>query len=153
MTSDQGRVLYQGRYEPAGFEICVTTNWCIVNGTRYPMSGLSMFGSSRGRHDLRQGRRVIGLAIVTIVLVLVSIAICGGWTRQLWVALVVAVVATAAVTALPAVLGTALRRPYQIWARYRGAPVLLFTTRDPEQHGQVARALMRARDLSEEGRT
>jgi hypothetical protein len=145
MTSD--RVLYQGRSETGTSEICVTTRWCTANGTRYPIAGLAMLGHSRGRRYSRGGRKVVGLVAVTIVLVVAAVVIARGWTRQIWVALGATLVATAALTALPAVLGRALHRPYEIWAQYQGAPVLLFVTEDPEQHGQVARALVRAREL------
>ncbi len=148
MTSD--RVLYQGRSGAGTAEICVTTKWCTAGGTRYPIAGLAMLGLRRGPRHTRGGRKVIGLVAVTVVLILAALAIGSGWTRQIWVALGAALVATAAVTALPALLGRALHRPYEIWARYEDTPVLLFVTDDAEQYGQVARALVRARELVQE---
>jgi hypothetical protein len=146
---DRERLLYQGGSVPAGYEIRVTTRWCVVNGTRYPISDLKQLSAGRGRRDLGRGGRIAGLVAVTIVLVLVCLAVATGWTRQIWIALATAIVVTIAVSVLPAVLGATLRRPYQIWARYGDAPLLLFVTADSEQYGQVSRALIRARELTE----
>jgi hypothetical protein len=143
------RVLYQGRSAAGTAEICVTTMWCTAGGTRYPIADLTMLERRRGRRALGRGRRVAGLVVVAAVLVVAVLAIRNGWTRQIWGAVGAAVVATAALTALPAVLGRALHRPYEIWARYEGTAVLLFVTEDPEQYGQVARALVRARELAD----
>ena len=148
MHPGRERLLYQGTSGPAGDEIRVTTRWCVVNGTRYPISELKQLSAGRGRRDLGRGGRIAGLAALTIVLVLVCVAIGTGWTRQLWIALGTAIVVTVAVSVLPAVLGATLRRPYQIWARYGDAPLLLFVTEDHEQYGQVSRALIRARELT-----
>jgi hypothetical protein len=141
------RVLYESRPGSGGSEICVTTRWCTANGVRYPIAELTMLGLRRGRRSTGRGGRVVGLVVVTAVLLVAAVAIGRGWTRQIWVAVGATLVATAALTALPAVLGRALHRPYEIWARYEDAPVLLFVTADPEQYGQVARALVRAREL------
>lgn len=147
---DYGRVLYDGWSQRSRMSICVTTRWCIVNGQPYPVAELDLVGLSRGTIDPLRTRRSIVLAIMVVALVLVAVAISRGWTRELWIALAVTAVATVAVTALPSTLGTVLRRPFQIWAQHGGRPVLLFETQDPEQHGQVARALVRAREISTE---
>jgi hypothetical protein len=144
--SESGRVLYEGRAHGRGGHICVTARWCVVNGSRYPIGELDLIGVSRGRRDALHARKVIGLATVTGMLVLMIVAIGSGWTRQMWTALAVAAAGTVAITFMPSAVGAALRRPYEIWARYRGAEILLFATEDPEQHGQVARALVRARE-------
>jgi len=148
MSTDDDRVLYQGRSDRA--EICVTMTWCVANGSRYPIVDLSRLGSRRGERDLRGGRSVQALAVVTLVLVLSVIAIRQGWTRDVWPAVTVAVAVTAAVTALPWAIGVALRRPYQIWAHHQGAEVLLFVTNDHQQHGEVSRALIRACEYAED---
>jgi len=72
-----------------------------------------------------------------------------GWTAELGAALAVAVVGIAAVTFLLSALAGVLRRPYEIWAEYRGRPVCLLATFDSEQFGQVSRALLRARESLE----
>jgi hypothetical protein len=146
MRPGHERLLYQGGSARPGYEIRVTTRWCVVNGTRYPISDLSALATGRGRRELGSRDRIVALAGLAAVLVVVCVAIGTGWTRQIWIALAAAILVTVAVSVLPAVLGVALRRPYQIWARYQDAPVLLFVTEDPEQHGQVARALLRARE-------
>jgi hypothetical protein len=149
MRPGRERLLYQGGSARPGFEIQVTTRSCVVNGVRYPISGLSEFATGRGRRELGRRDRITALAGVALVLVVVVVAICTGWTRQVWIALAAAILVTVAVSVLPAVLGVALRRPYQIWARYQDTPLLLFVTEDPEQYGQVARALIRAREFTE----
>ena len=146
MQADYGRVLYEGRSQRSGVMICVTTRWCIVNGIRYPMEELYQVGLSRGRRDLLDRRTSTWLAAVVFTLVAVVAAIGSGWTRKISIALAVTAVATLAITVLPSALSSFLRRPFQIWAEYQGAPVLLFDTHDAEQYGQVARALVRARE-------
>jgi hypothetical protein len=148
MHADEGRVLYEGWSAQPGLRICVTTRWCFASGGRYLVAELDLLGASRGPRDVLHVRRVAGLLAVVAALVLVLIAICGGWTRGIGIALVATFVATAAITALPSVIGRFLHRPFQIWARYRGTPVLLFETEDREQYGQVARALIRAREMN-----
>jgi uncharacterized membrane protein YdfJ with MMPL/SSD domain len=148
MESSRERVLYKGRSARTGTWICVTTRWCIVDRERYPVAELTLVGAARGERDLTRARKGIGLAVVVIVLILTAVAIRSGRTREIWTALGVTVAATTALTALPAALSRFLRRTYQIWAHYRGAQVLLFDTDDQEQYGQVARALIRARELN-----
>jgi hypothetical protein len=146
MQPDRERVLYEGRSARSGTRICVTTRWCVVDRDRYPVAELILVGATRGERD-RRGRKGIALVAVVAALVLSVIAIQSGETRGIWSALVVAAVATAALTALPGALGRFLRRTFQIWALYRGSHVLLLDTTDAEQYGQVARALIRAREL------
>jgi hypothetical protein len=143
---DPERVLYEGRGQGEGGHICVTARWCVVDGSRYPIAELDLLGVTRGRRDALHASKVIGVAVIAGALVLMVIAIGSGWTRQMWAALVVATVGTIAITFMPAALGKVLRRPYEIWASYRGADVRLFVTEDAEQYGQVARALVRARE-------
>jgi hypothetical protein len=147
MQADPERVLYDGRGAPAGGHICVTATWCTVNGSRYPIFELDLLGVTRGRRDLRHGRKIVSTAVVAALLIATVVAIGSGWTRQIWAALAVATAGTVAITLLPSTVGAALRRPYEIWALYRGTEVLLFVTEDREQYGQVARALVRAREL------
>jgi hypothetical protein len=148
MQPDRERVLYEGRSARSGTWICVTTRWCMVDRDRYPVAELTLVGAARGERDLLRLRKAAGLAVVVIVLVVAFVAIRSGRTREIWTALGVTVAATTALTVLPAALGRFLRRTYQIWAHYRGAQVLLFDTADQEQYGQVARALIRARELN-----
>jgi Family of unknown function (DUF6232) len=129
----------------------ITTRHFEIDGVRYPLAELRELTGARGRRELGRRDRIVGLAGVALVLVVSCVAIGTGWTRQVWIALAAAIAVTVAVSVLPAVLGVALRRPYQIWARYRDAPVLLFVTEDSEQYGQVARALIRAREFHEQG--
>ncbi|MBX6356759.1 MAG: hypothetical protein IRZ05_13000 [Micromonosporaceae bacterium] len=148
MQPDRERVLYEGRSARSGMWIRVTTRWCVVGEDHYPVAELTLVGSARGERDLFRARKAAGLVVVLAVLVVAAVAIRSGRTREIWTALGVTVAATAAVTALPGALGRFLRRTYQIWAIYRGAHVLLFDTADQEQYGQVARALIRARELT-----
>lgn len=148
MGPDHERVLYEGRSAMSGRRICVTTHWCRVDGARYPVAELTLVGTARGRRPVRPGK-ALTLVVVVIALILSVIAIQSGQTRQIWFALAVTAAATAAITALPGALGRFLHRPFQIWALHRGTQVLLFDTDDQEQYGQVARALIRARELNE----
>jgi Family of unknown function (DUF6232) len=147
MGPDRERVLYEGRSAMSGRWICVTTHWCRVDGAQYPVAELTLVGAARGRRPPRPGKALVVL-VVLAALVLSVIAIRSGQTRQIWYALAVTAAATTAITVLPGALGRVLRRPFQIWALYRGAQVLLFDTDDQEQYGQVARALVRARELN-----
>lgn len=146
MWVEPGRVLYQGRAVAGREEICVTETWCVVNGSRYPIEELNLLGVTRGTRDALHARKIVWVVAVAVALLLVIVAIRSGWTRQAWPAVAVAVVGTAAITAIPAALGRVLRRPYEIWAEFHGAEVRLFATEDREQYGQVARALVRARE-------
>ena len=146
MQADHGRVLYEGQCEQTGARILVTTRWCVAGGVRYPISELSLLGASRGRRDVLRTGKVAGLLAVAAAVLLFVLAVRRGWTSQVWIAAAVAAAATVVVTAMPAVLGWVFRRPYEIWAHHRGSPVLLFATEDHEQYGQVARALVRARE-------
>jgi hypothetical protein len=148
MQPNHDRVLYEGRSARSGMWIRVTTRWCIVDRDRYRVAELTLVGAARGERGLLRPRTAAGLAVVVVVLALTVFAIRSGRTREIWTALGVAVAATAAITALPGALGRFLRRTYQIWALYHGSQVLLFDTADPEQYGQVARALIRARELN-----
>lgn len=149
MQDDEDRMLFEGAGVRSGVRISVSTNWCVVNGSRYPVAELADLGLSRGPRSLSNAPGLVGLTVVAFVLVLIVLAIAQGWTRTLLGAGVAAVAGTVAVTALPAVLVRTLRRPYEIWARYRGTPVFLFGTYDREQFGQVSRALIRAHEAQD----
>ena len=95
---------------------------------------------------------IAGLGLALTLLALVVVAIGRGWTSDLGAAIAVAVAGTAAVTFLPSALANVLRRPYEIWAEYDGRLVSLFATFDKEQFGQVARALIRARESLDQPR-
>jgi hypothetical protein len=146
MQADHGRVLYEGHSERTGSQILVTTQWCVASGVSYPISELGLLGTSRGRRDVLRAGKLAGLLALAAAVLLFVLAVRRGWTSQVWIAAAVTAVATVVVTAMPAVLGWIFRRPYEIWAHYRGSPVLLFATEDSEQYGQVARALVRARE-------
>jgi hypothetical protein len=150
MQADQ-RVLYEGSSRRAGARICVTTHWCIVDEAEYPIAELDNLGQSRGSRDLLHVPGLVSLGLAAGLLIFVIVAIGRGWTAEIESALAVAVVGTVAVTFLPAALTRVLRRPYEIWAEYQGSPVYLFGTFDKEQFGQVSRALVRAKESTEQG--
>ena len=127
----------------------MTTSWCIAEGVHYPIAGLDNLGQRRGQRDPWHASSVVSLGLVLALLALVVVAIGRRWTAEVGAALAVAVIGTAAVTFLPLALASVLRRPYEIWAEYRGRPVCLFATFDKEQFGQVSRALLRARESLE----
>ena len=146
MQIDPGRVLYEGRSRRPGSQIRVTDTWCVVDGSRYPIAELDLLGVTRGSRELPGVGQIAGLAALVAALLGLIVAVGSGWTRSLWPAVAVATMGTVAITFVPAAVGAVLRRPYEIWARYRGSEVRLFVTEDAEQHGQVARALLRARE-------
>lgn len=155
MQADHERVLYEGRSARSGGWIRVTTHWCMVGVppyagavAQYPVAELNLVGAARGGRDVFRPRRALTLAVVVVALVVAVVAIGSGRTREVWAAVAVSAAATVAITALPSVLGRFLRRSFQIWALYRGTQVLLFDTDDEEQYGQVARALIRAREVN-----
>lgn len=150
MWTDPGRVFYEGR-SAAGGSIRVTSTWCQVDETGYPIRELGLVGVARGARRGWHGPRVVGVLAVGTAFVAVAVAVALGWTRQVWPAVAVALIGTAALTVLPAALDRVLRRPYEIWAEYRGTGVRLFVTEDREQYGQVARALVRAREWQSGG--
>jgi hypothetical protein len=147
MQAGHGRVLFEGRSPRTGAHIRVTTRTCEVNGFSFPMSELDVLGASRGRRDVLRAGKVAGLVVMVAAVVLFVVAVRRGWTSQVWIAVVAAAAGTVVITAMPAVFGWVFRRPYEIWAEFRGSQVLLFATEDAEQYGQVARALVRAREL------
>ena len=140
------RMLYQGLGVGTGVHVQVTTRSCVVNHIVYPMADLTHIGVARSGLRRPSVPATAGLLLALLILILATVAVVARWTIRLSIAVVVAVAATAAVTALPAAAAAVLRRPYQIWAQHHGAPVLLFATLDRQQHGQVARALLRARE-------
>jgi hypothetical protein len=147
----EGRILFEGRTlkRGGGGWIRVTTRCCMVNGYRYPIEELDVLGVSRGPRSVLRARSVTVAVAVLVGLVLLVYAIAVGWTRNLWVALAFTVLGTVAVTAIPAAVIGVMRRPYEIWAEHRGRLVLLFGTYNQERYGQVARALIRAREATE----
>lgn len=148
MQPNRDRVLYEGRSLRSGMRIRVTTRWCVVDRDTYPVAELTLVGAARGERDLLRVRKAAGLAVVVAVLAVAAFAINSGRTREIWTGLAVALASAAALTALPGALSRFLRRTFQIWALYRGSQVLLFDTADQEQYGQVARALIRAREMN-----
>jgi len=144
------RVLYDGTSKRAGVRICVTTNWCVVNDTEYPIAELGNLGQSRGPRDPFHPSGMVGLIIVLGLLAAVIYAIRSGWTADFKAAAAAALVGTIGVTFLPAALVSVLRRPYEIWGEYEGSPVYLFGTYNREQFGQVSRALVRAQEAQEQ---
>ncbi|MFY1655140.1 DUF6232 family protein [Solwaraspora sp. WMMB762] len=139
--SSVGRTFYR---QPG---ICVTGEWFVVAGRRFAVRDLTELRTARGARDRLTGR-VIAVTAVTLTAVAVTV----GYTRgldEVSAGAYLAMLAAAFVPVAVAWLGDRLRpRAYELWGRHQGLLLLLFSTDDERQYGQVSRALMRAREMS-----
>ncbi|MFV2020268.1 DUF6232 family protein [Micromonospora sp. LOL_023] len=139
-----------GRYPGPAFYrqpgICVTPEWFIVAGRRFAIRSLTELRTARGPRD-----RLTGRAVAVTAVVLAGIAMTIGFTKSLhevsaggYLALLVA----AFIPVCCAWIGDRLRpRPFELWGRHEGLMVILFSTDEERQYGQVSRAVMRAREM------
>lgn len=125
----------------------VTSEIFQVAGRRFPISDLSELRTARGpQHPLT----IRAVAVTAVALGAIGIAL--GYTGELSrlsarTYLLLGLAAFVPMTL--AALGRRLRPPaYELWGRYRGSMILLFSTDQERQFGQVRRALIRAREMS-----
>ncbi|BCB81906.1 hypothetical protein GCM10022251_51690 [Phytohabitans flavus] len=125
--------------------ILVTQDWFIVGGRRFPVGELHHLHTARGPAHQLTVRSVTVTAIV-----LAAIGITLGMTTELnhlSAQTYLALTAVAFVPFLVATIGHRLRpRAYELWGQFRGMTVLLFSSDEQRQYGQVTRALLRAQE-------
>ncbi|MGR6321717.1 DUF6232 family protein [Micromonospora soli] len=125
--------------------IVVTAERFTVGRASWPVAELTQVWTTRGPHD-RLVLRAVGVTAALIGGVGVLLGFTGGLQR-LTAAAYLALGAVGLLPVLLVVLADRWRPPaYELWGRYRGAEVLLFSSDNERQFGQVTRALQRARE-------
>jgi hypothetical protein len=120
-------------------DVVVTWRTFCAHGRRYEIAAL------RG---ITRTRRALGAAVTALLTVATAEAVVAigavslfGATRSVLMMAAPAVLAPCAI----AVVFTAVRPPrHELRATYRGAPVVLFASRDEREFGRVSRAVQRA---------
>lgn len=130
--------------------VCVTSESFTVAGRRFAVGELTQLKTARGPHDPLTVR-----AVVVTGGVLVVIGIAFGYTGEFYrlnAATYLALGAAAFLPVLLAFLGHKLRPPtFELWGRYRGEMMLLFSSDQERQFGQLTRALRRAQEVARYG--
>lgn len=130
--------------------IQVTGRVFAIAGRCFPVEQLSRLQVVRGPRDPLMFRIVVATGVVLAGIGL-ALGYAGGPTR-LTAATYLTLAAAVVLPLLLAVIGNWLRPPsYELWGRYQGVDVLLFSCDQERQFGQVTRALVRAREVSELG--
>lgn len=128
----------------------VTSEMFLVAGRRFPIRELSDLRTARGPQDPLTVRAVLVTA-GAIALIGVALGYAGELYRlsaRTYFLLGLAAFVPMALAAL----GRRLRPPaYELWGRYRGSMILLFSSDQERQFGQVRRALIRAREVDRLG--
>ncbi|MDG4767377.1 DUF6232 family protein [Solwaraspora sp. WMMD406] len=145
VTATSADVPGRAFYRQPGIE--VTTRWFVVAGRRFAITDLTDLRTARGPRDplaVRAG------GVVAVVLAVIAVVI--GFTRGLDQVSALAYLALLVAAFIPvgiAWLADRLRpRSFELWGRHRGGMMLLFSSDEERQYGQVSRALMRAREVS-----
>lgn len=135
-------------YDQPGIRI--TSEWFTIAGRRFPVGELTNLRTARGPHDPLVVRAVLATGIV-----LAGIGAALSFTRDLnhlTAPTYLALGAAAFVPVTLAVVGQRLRPPaFELWGQYHGMNILLFSTDEERQYGQVTRALLRAQEMSRLG--
>lgn len=125
--------------------IVVTAERFNVGRASWPVAEITQVWTTRGPHD-RLALRAVTVSGALIGAVGVLLGFTGGLQRLTATAYLM----LGAVGLLPlllVVLGDRWRPPaFELWGRHRDAEVLLFSSDDERQFGQVTRALQRARE-------
>jgi hypothetical protein len=125
--------------------IVVTAERFTVGRTSWSVAELTQVWTTRGPHD-RLALRAVGVSAALIGAVGVLLGFTGGLQR-LTAAAYLTLGVVGLLPLLLALVGDRWRPPaYELWGRYRGADVLLFSSDNERQFGQVTRALQRARE-------
>lgn len=128
----------------------VTSEMFLVAGRRFPISELSDLHTARGPHHPLTVRAVL---VTGSALAVIGVAL--GYAGELYrlSARTYFLLGLAAFVPMTlAAVGRRLRPPaYELWGRYRGSMILLFSSDQERQFGQVRRALIRAREVSRLG--
>jgi hypothetical protein len=130
-------------YRRAG--VLVTYEMLIVGDRRYGTAGLSGLRVGRcSRNPVTAWVAVLAGAVFAAVGVGVSLGLRSGGPGSVTYAVLAAAVAVPTLVVLYA--GHRARRSHELWGEYHGRTVLLFTSTDEREFGQVTRALLRARE-------
>ena len=130
--------------------IRITSEWFIVASRRFPVRELTNLHTVRGPHA-----PVVVRAVAAVGVMLAGIGVVLGFTsgvNRLDAPTYLALGAAALVPVAAAVLGRRLRPPpFELWGRFQGMSVLLFSSDDQREYGQVTRALLRAQEVARLG--
>ncbi|WP_091078259.1 DUF6232 family protein [Micromonospora nigra] len=130
--------------------IVVTTEQFSVGGGTWRVADLTHLHTTRGPHD-----RVAVRATVVSAAVVAGVGVLLGFSGGLQRLTAGAYLLLGAVFLLPVLLAVAGDRwrppPHELWGRCRGAEILLFSSDDERQFGQVSRAVRRAREMNAGG--
>jgi fatty acid desaturase len=137
-------------YRAPGVQI--TSEFFMVGGRRFPIGELSYLRTARGQRDPLITRAVcVAAAVFTGIGAALGYA---GGIYRLHPASYLTLGVVLLVPVLLAVSGHWLRPPaYELWGRYRGKDLLLFSCDQRHQFGFVTRALVRAREVDRLGAT
>lgn len=128
----------------------ITSEAFIVAGRRFAIAELTHLHTARGPHDRLTIRAV---AVTTAVLVGIGVAL--GYTGDLYELPGTAYLGLGLAAFVPIGLAAAGHRwrppAYELWGRYKGSMILLFSSDHERQFGQVTRALIRAREAARLG--
>ncbi|MDG4820376.1 DUF6232 family protein [Asanoa sp. WMMD1127] len=128
--------------------ILVTSEAFVVAGRRFPVRDLSNLRTARGPHDRLTMRSVL---VTGAVLGSVGIALSfSGAQLSPTAFLLLGAAAFVPITLVS--FGQRMRpRAYELWGDYRGMTVLLFSSDEEREYGQVTRALLRAQEVDRMG--
>lgn len=143
----------------------VTSGAVQVDGRHYPLAELTRVWHRRGARSWRTvaGRGALGIALlVPLVFAAVGLVIAlrvdvsaGGRVALVLAACVVGLLAAPLADVLLERVDRSYARgthTYEIWATWRGSPVLLLRTGDALRFGQIYRAVQRAAERSPSAR-
>ncbi|MGC4893047.1 DUF6232 family protein [Micromonospora sp. DT31] len=132
-------------YTRAG--IVVTAERFTVGRNTWTVAEITHLATARGPHD-RLAVRAVAVSAALVAGVGLALGFTGGLHR-LTAEAYLTLGAAGLVPLLLVLLGDRWRPPaHELWGRVRGAEVLLFSSDDERQFGQVTRALRRARDAA-----
>lgn len=130
--------------------IIVTVDRFTVGRNTWRVAELTHLHTTRGPHD-----RVAMRAVAASGAVIGAVGLLLGFTGGLQRLTAGAYLTLGVVFLLPVLLAAAGDRwrppAYELWGWHRGTEVLLFSSDDERQFGQVSRALRRAREMNRYG--
>ena len=141
-----------GRWAPLYRQpgILVTNEAFVIAGRRFPIRDLSNLRTARGPQDRLTMRSVL-VAVGALAVVGLALGATGDFTHQGPIVYLVLVAAAFVPIALVGI-GRRLRpRPWELWGDFRGMTVLLFSSDEERQYGQVTRAILRAQEAERMG--
>lgn len=130
--------------------IVVTGERFTVGRNSWPVAEITQLWTERGPHD-RLALRAVAVSAALIGGVGVLLGFTGGLQR-LTAAAYLTLGAVGLLPMLLVLIGDHWRPPsHELWGRLRGTEVLLFSSDNERQFGQVTRALQRAREGARHG--